>query len=308
MIQNNPSNSQSNTDPLVSVIINCFNGEKYLEAAIESVLRQTYTNWEIVFWDNQSTDGSADIFQKYSDPRLKYYYAPKHTFLYEARNYAFEKVSGEFVAFLDSDDWWAPDKLERQIPLFMDLDVGMVCSNYWVISEIKNKKWKLYDNAMPEGWVLDILLKKYYVGLLSLVVRVSAVKSLTFFCDPRYHIIGDFDLVLRLATKWKLACIQDPLAFYRLHENNESSKHRSRHVNELEIWLGEAEQVSTFSSLRNFNYFKDQLLYLKGLNCVLCSKKKDAYFFFRDMHWSWLKIKLLAALFLPLRIVQKIKK
>ena len=74
--------------PLVSIIINCFNGEKYLREAINSVIAQSYENWEIIFWDNKSTDKSAKIFQSYNDKRLRYFLAPFHTeLLYEARNY-----------------------------------------------------------------------------------------------------------------------------------------------------------------------------------------------------------------------------
>ena len=76
--------------PLVSVIMNCFNGEKYLREAIDSVQAQTYENWELIFWDNQSTDVSAGIVKSFDDPRIYYFYAPKHTHLYEARNYAIE--------------------------------------------------------------------------------------------------------------------------------------------------------------------------------------------------------------------------
>ena len=104
--------------PLVSIIINCFNGEEYLREALESVISQTYKNWEIIFWDNQSTDKSAEIFKSYQDSRLKYYLASSHTkILYEARNYALKKATGDFIAFLDADDYWLPDKLEKQIPL-----------------------------------------------------------------------------------------------------------------------------------------------------------------------------------------------
>ena len=63
------------TEPLVSIIINCFNGEKYLRNAIDSVIEQTYKNWEIIFWDNQSTDKSAEIFKSYKDKRFKYFCA-----------------------------------------------------------------------------------------------------------------------------------------------------------------------------------------------------------------------------------------
>ena len=86
--------------PLVSIIINCFNGEKYLREAINSVIAQSYENWEIIFWDNKSTDKSAKIFQSYNDKRLRYFLAPFHTeLLYEARNYALEKTAGDFIAF-----------------------------------------------------------------------------------------------------------------------------------------------------------------------------------------------------------------
>ena len=123
-------------EPLVSVLINCFNGEKYLSQAVESVITQTYKNWEIVFWDNQSSDSSAEKFQQYAkkDDRLRYFYSSKHTLLYEARNLAIKKTRGEFIAILDADDWWHPQKLEMQIPCFKDKKVGMVYSNYWTES------------------------------------------------------------------------------------------------------------------------------------------------------------------------------
>ena len=126
--------------PLVSIIINCYNGEKYLREALDSVLTQTYQNWELIFWDNQSVDKSAEIFKNYSDLRFKYFFAPKHTLLSEARNCAIEYSTGEFLAFLDVDDWWAPEKLEKQIPLFDDQEVGLVYANYWYVLNAKNIK------------------------------------------------------------------------------------------------------------------------------------------------------------------------
>ena len=107
--------------PLVSVIMNCFNGEKYLQDSINSVLNQTYRNLELIFWDNQSNDRSAEYVKSYDDPRIKYFYAPKHTLLYEARNHAIEKSIGEYIAILDVDDWWEVNKLELQLPHFNDL-------------------------------------------------------------------------------------------------------------------------------------------------------------------------------------------
>src|SRR5262249_13942166 len=156
----------------------CFNGEKYLRQAIDSVLAQTHANWELIFWDNQSTDRSAEIIRSYDDPRVKYFHAPAHTWLYEARNYAIEKASGEFLAVLDGGGWWVPEELARQIPLFADAQVGVVCSNYWIESERKGKRWVALKSPAPTGWVLQDLLKSYFVGLVTLVVRRSAFESL----------------------------------------------------------------------------------------------------------------------------------
>jgi len=131
-------NKQFSNQPLVSIIMNCYNGEDYLCESIESVLSQTYKNWELIFWDNKSEDKSAEIFKSYKDKRFKYYYASQHTPLYDARNQAIEKSTGEFVAFLDTDDFWEKDKLELQLPLFKDSKVGVVYGNLFIVNEKLN--------------------------------------------------------------------------------------------------------------------------------------------------------------------------
>ena len=98
------------TAPNVSVIMNCYNGSIYLGKAIESVILQTYKNWELIFWDNKSTDNSASILKKYRDNRIKYFISDTHTSQYEARRKAVLKAEGNYIAFLDVDDWWEPKK------------------------------------------------------------------------------------------------------------------------------------------------------------------------------------------------------
>ena len=130
-----------NSGPLISVIMNCYNGEKFLNEAIQSILDQTYQNWELIFCDNQSNDKSKEIFNNYEDPRLKYFYATEHTSLYKARNLAIEKSNGDFISFLDTDDLWDAKKLELQISYFKDENVGLVFSNFWLLKKnTKNKK------------------------------------------------------------------------------------------------------------------------------------------------------------------------
>ena len=101
--------------PETSIIMNCHNGEKYLSEAIKSVFSQTYKNWELIFWDNGSTDKSKKIFKNFKDNRLRYFYKHKKVSLYESRNSACKKARGDYIAFLDVDDIWFSKKLEWQI-------------------------------------------------------------------------------------------------------------------------------------------------------------------------------------------------
>mgnify|MGYP000238500923 CR=1 FL=1 len=101
-----PAKVVAPVEKLVNIIVNCYNGEKYLKKNLESIQKQKYSNWELIFWDNQSSDNSKKIFDSFKDKRFKYYCSDKHTTLYEARNLACKKTNGEFIAFLDCDDWW----------------------------------------------------------------------------------------------------------------------------------------------------------------------------------------------------------
>lgn len=278
--------------PLVSVIMNCFNGAAYLAEALESVRRQTYTHWELIFWDNQSTDRSAEILRSYQDSRFHYHYAPQHALLYESRNYAIRHARGELLAFLDVDDWWSAEKLERQVPLFANPEVGMVCSNYWVVNERKGTRRIRYRQILPTGWVVSELLANYYVGLLTLMVRASALASLPYPCDPRLHMIGDLDLVVRMALTWRLECAQEPLAFYRLHGNNESLGRRARHVEELRLWLAEAARNPALSESPGWKVLQDEYRYLAATDLLDQGKRGESWALWRHMRWGQYKIRL----------------
>ena len=104
--------------PLVSVIMNCFNGDKFLKRSVESVLNQSYKNIELIFWDNLSTDKSEIIIKKFKDKRIKYFKSKKFLTLYNARNFAVKKARGNFISFLDTDDWWKKNKLKKQVDFF----------------------------------------------------------------------------------------------------------------------------------------------------------------------------------------------
>lgn len=301
-----PFIAERGQQPLVSIIMNCYNGQKYLRQAVDSVLVQTYQNWEIIFWDNQSDDQSAEIFKSYADPRLKYFYAPRHTLLYEARNHAIEKASGEFCAFLDVDDWWLPEKLEKQVPLFDDPAVGFVCSKYWVVQEKSQSRRVFPRNRLATGWVLNDLLANYQVGLLTLLILRSAFDSLKTGCDSRFHIIGDTDLVIRLAMKWKMNGCQEALANYRIHGENEGQRSKARQLAEFEIWVAEIGQYPQIMFLSGYRKLLDELAYMKGRLSISRGNKGEARRFANALPWGKYKIKLWISMFLPSHWLSKI--
>jgi len=109
-------NDRNSKTPLINIVMNCYNCDRFLKEAIDSVYAQTYPNWEIIFWDNDSTDNSAAIAQSY-DEKVKFHRAPQTTPLGEARNMALNEVTGKYIAFLDCDDLYLPEKLEKQVHL-----------------------------------------------------------------------------------------------------------------------------------------------------------------------------------------------
>jgi glycosyltransferase involved in cell wall biosynthesis len=295
-------------EPLVSILMNCYNGEEYLREAIESVLAQTYKNWELVFWDNQSTDHSSEFFKSYDDKRLKYFYAPKHTLLYEARNYASEKSSGNFIAFLDVDDYWETNKLDEQMKVFIkDENVAMVYSNYYFKNEIKHTNKILYKNKLPEGLILDKLLRKHIVGLLTMIINRNFFSKGEALFDSRLHNIGDFDIAVRISSKNKVACVQQPLATYRWHGNNETITTMDRQINELESWCKEMMRCPEISNNEGFDVFLNNTKYLKGMQFIMKGDLRNAFKLFLRLSFSKKKLKLLISILMPLKIIKLLR-
>jgi glycosyltransferase involved in cell wall biosynthesis len=203
--------------PLISIIMNCYNGEKYLREALDSVLKQTYYNWELIFWDNQSRDSSAIIVQSYDDKRFKYKLTDSFTPLGEARNQAIQNAKGEFIAFLDCDDLWMPEKLMKQIPLFSDSKVGLVICDTYFFNESKILKQLYSKKKPPVGNVFKKLLGEYFVSLETAVIRRAALESLDHWFDPRFDVIEEYDLFARLGYSWRLDFVDEVLAKWRVH-------------------------------------------------------------------------------------------
>ena len=296
-------NKSNNSYPLISIIMNCYNGEDFLHESIESILNQTYRNWELIFWDNQSKDKSSEIFKSYKDERLKYFLANKHTSLYKARNLAIEKSKGDYIAFLDTDDLWEKEKLELQMHLFNNLEVGVVFSNLWMIKKNIKKK-KLYEKKkLPEGIIYDKLIKNYNIGIITAVIRKKYYIKLKKKFDERFSIIGDFDLFLRLSKICKFQSIQRPLASYRLHGKNLSTLNKEKEIEESELWLKENKSNLEEIQIRNI---KQKVYYRKFINCKIDGQYRECMKILFNSNINLFNIKNLIIFFTPIFILKKI--
>jgi len=205
--------------PLVSVIMNCLNCEKYLREALDTVYAQTYSSWEIVFWDNASTDGSSKIVQEY-DTRLRYFRGEHTVPLGAARNLAMQQARGDFIAFLDCDDLWMATKLEGQIPLFEDPQVGLVFSDSIVFNNGGEKCSFLKDREYCTENAFSKLLTDYFLDIETVVIRRAVLDQEKLWFDERFELVEDAEFFTRIAYQWKLAMVPKPLAQWRIHADS----------------------------------------------------------------------------------------
>ena len=228
--------------PRVSIIMNCYNCSKYLPQALDSVYQQTFKDYEIIFWDNQSTDNSGEIALSYGEP-LRYFRGEEFLPLGAARNAAIEKARGECIAFLDCDDIWLSEKLEKQVGLLdSNKELGLVYSDTYVIDSNGNLiKSTYFRSTKPfSGNVFKELFLSNFIPILTVVVRREALSKVGGV-DPKYVIAEDYDLWLRIAEHYPIGFIGQPLAKYRFHGESTSQKNMvlsyQEEIQTKEYWL-----------------------------------------------------------------------
>jgi len=214
-------------EPLVSVLINCYNGEDFLKDAIDSVYAQTYQNWEIVFWDNASTDNTKSIACSYNE-KLRYFKASKLTNLHEARNLAVEQCNGLTVAFLDADDMWLPNKLENQIKIFTE-GHRIIYGGYKYVDE-SGKSTGFEQTNCPSGFLTSQLIRKNSISVGSVLIDIELLRQFKF--DEYYEMMGDFDLWIRLAKEFKIKGVSEIVELSRQHGSNMSITRAKRWLSE----------------------------------------------------------------------------
>ena len=155
--------------------------------------------------------------------------------------------------------------------------------------------------------ILEELLHENVIGSPTYVIRKRALESLEYHFNDHFHIIGDYDLYVRLAIKWKFNCVQVPVAFARIHGQNESLLNRNKEINEMKVWYNEVKQNPIFSSLSGLNQIPLRISYLEIMQIILKDKFIKSFSMVIKYPFCFNKIKLLIALLLPKFVLKKIK-
>jgi len=228
--------------------------------------------------------------------------------LYHARNLAIQKTSGDFIAFLDTDDFWLEDKLRKQIKLFTNKNVGLVYGNYWRYdkSNFFKKKKLAISKQLPSGMITDKLLSEYFIGIGTAVIRKKFIDEKEKIFDTEFDMLADMDFILRFSKKFEFDCVQEPVQVHRLHAEQLQNKKMSEQVAQFSKWYEKIKSSNEFGSEEKLiaiknrsNFFKiikyiDEKFYFKSL--------KEIIFYPNNLD----KIKLFFILIVPKKISNRI--
>lgn len=248
-----------NNEPLVSVLIPVFNGEKYVGDSIKSIVEQTYQNLEILVLDDGSTDSTLAILRSFEDERIQVIVHEINQGLIVTRNELVEKSKGKYIAFLDSDDISYTNRIQFQVDfLERNSDFGMIGSNVDVIFEESSivSKSIVYSSAPEE--IKVILLFKNYFTCSAVLVRKSVLDQNPF--TNEFPVAEDYNVWIKVAEKHKVWNLQETLVAYRDHALN-ISKSKSKLMEDVD-YLQLRRQLAKFKI--NFENQEIELFYCMG--------------------------------------------
>jgi Glycosyltransferases involved in cell wall biogenesis len=198
--------------PKISVLMPVYNGEKYLREAIESILNQTFTDFEFIIIDDASTDKSEEIIKSYTDPRIIYRKNEINAGLAVCLNLSIDMARGEYLARMDADDISAPSRLEEQLK-FMEKNSEIdICGSWAALINQRGKIWK----TQPDRLLAPALLFNTPLFHPAIIFRTTSLRRNNLKYNPSFRKIQDYELWLRAAKLLKLANIKKPLLRYRV--------------------------------------------------------------------------------------------
>jgi teichuronic acid biosynthesis glycosyltransferase TuaG len=236
---------------LISIITPSYNSEKFISKTIESVINQTYQNWEMIIVDDCSPDNSNKIVEEYckKDSRIKLIKLEKNSGPAVARNRAIEEAKGRYIAFLDADDLWKPEKLEKQINFMKENNLVFTYSSYDLIDEEGNFMGTFKTKEIIS---YESMLKTNSVGCLTVIYDADMLGKM-FMPNILKH--QDYGLWLKILKKINSTKgIIEPLAVYRIRKNSVSSNKLKAAYYQWKIYR-EVEKLNFFKSLYYFSCY-----------------------------------------------------
>lgn len=235
----------------ISVLMVNYNHEAHLPSAIESVLSQSYQNIQFIIIDDGSTDRSQTIIKDYAkkDPRIEYYFLEKNRHICHATNFGFSKVIGEYLARIDSDDLWYPDKLQKQMEFMQETPDCSVCFS-WTdlidengndLNDSERDLYNLFNGRHPscqEHWLEFFFIHGNCLSHPSLLMKSEIQKEIGDF-NPAYRQAHDFDYWIRIAKKYPIFVMEEKLTAMRRFVNSSLSNTSSTTESDTTRYLNE---------------------------------------------------------------------
>lgn len=221
---------------MISIIIPTFNSKQYISQAIQSILNQSYKDYEIIVVDDGSTDNTYEELRKYKE-YIEYYYK-ENVGVASARNFGILKSKGDYICFLDADDLYKENKLERQLRFLIDNpNIDIVYNDIEVVDERLNYINTLRSEGVynkREDFLSMMLVRQIIPGPASIMVRRKCIEDGILYNDA-YSNAEDYDFTLRLAERFTYGYIPESLYVYRRHTQNLTNNHKIQSNNEIEI-------------------------------------------------------------------------
>jgi glycosyltransferase involved in cell wall biosynthesis len=248
--------------PTISIIIPVFNREKYIGLTIESVLQQTFSDFELIIIDDGSTDDSVKEIEKYSDPRIRFF-RQENRGLAKTWNLGLELSRGEFIKLLDSDDLMAPDFLQEKYSFASThLEADVIYSNWYFINQNGEIISQNRFGKVPENYLESLLLGNIF-GVHEVFFRKKALVDVGFF-DPDIKVCEDWDLFIRLAKKKSVFSRLDKfLSFHRVHPGTFKKLLVDRFQQVLEKTFSAEDLLKRHLRMKRMSFARHQLFLLK---------------------------------------------
>jgi len=209
--------------PTVSVVIPTFNREHYIGRALESVLNQTYTDYEIIIVDDGSTDRTEEIIRRYQETsgNIRYIHTTENKGAPAARNRGIREARGTYIAFQDSDDVWMPEKLEKQLKVLAESSsaVGLVYAGFWFVKGDTREYIPRPSYKKKEGNIANELLKGSFIGTPTILIKKECFDKAGLF-DESLPQLQDWELMIRVSGHYQYRFIDEPLLCAHYHGDN----------------------------------------------------------------------------------------